>query len=506
MKRLFLIWGLVSVAVAANAQIIDSLFYSVYTGGSINSKGVQTHYMSANRWGIWDESQNSVLSLGRVKMNKEWKQWQWETGFSFIAHTGSENPYKENDIVFAFHEYYSKLSYRKAYFCLGANKHTVGAFAEELSSGALGLSRNARPVPKLEFGIEYIDIPFTLGLIQVKGHVANGWLEKKRFASKAMLHEKSVFFRVGKSLPIELEGGFVHFAQWGGRSSAKGKLPCDWTAFQDVFLGRGNSNFDSVLLNEVNGLGNHLGNINYSLKYKHDDFSIQLYRQVLFDDKSGMSSLNKDGLNGIYISLSKSRWVSKINFEFLNTKNQGGFREGGKYYDENGNVIIDEKVVGPDNFYNNLIYGDGWSYYGRSIGSPLIMSRNRLLSLGFSEDELSHGGYFENNRIRALHLGINGAICRNLNYKFLITSSVNYGNYYGIPNFKEKQKKVTYIFESGLTQNYSLLETDYTFKFDPRLSMTTAVAVDWGEMSNNVGFMIGFKWSDFVLLKKKKKK
>ena len=81
---------------------------------------------------------------------------------------------------------------------------------------------------------------------------------------------------------------------------------------------------------------------------------------------------------------------------------------------------------GADNYFNNGSYKSGWTYWGRTIGDPLLSPvgthtgtwTSRKIVLGI-----------ENNRIKAHHLSIAGKAFKRLPYKLMLTYSQNYGIY-----------------------------------------------------------------------------
>ncbi|BDD08006.1 hypothetical protein FUAX_04380 [Fulvitalea axinellae] len=509
-------------------QNSDSLSYSVELATSLGTEGYLPHYLAANRWGVWDESENSVLMLGGISYEKKFGDWTWTVAGSFVSHTGNENPYREASASFFPHEYFTDLRYKQLYVFVGAKAESIGFYAPNLSTGSLGMSNNARPIPKIMMGMDYVSIPFTKDYIQFKGHIGNGWLEEDRHVSRAMIHEKSFFVKLGEPLPVSMEFGLVHLAQWGGDSESKGELPSDFSAFKDVFLGRSNSNFDPNLANEVNALGNHMGNIDFSLLYKHEDFTLRFYAQKMFEDNSGkkfgweggLSQMflknNKDGLFGLHFEKKGRGVIREFLVEYVKTDWQSGpgMTDPPKTIDPvTGQPIYEEDPGGEkynqgypyggrDNYYNNSIYLEGWSYYGRSMGNPILLTRNRFLDMGASKKD-AVGSYFVNNRVKTLHIGVLGDIKDNWTYKVKMTVSKNYGNYYGKYGQSWEKQNEPYYFYGGLSQNYSLLETNYIFLFEKRLSLNSALAVDWGKLSNNVGFMLGLKWSAGVPVKTK---
>ena len=147
--------------------------------------------------------------------------------------------------------------------------------------------------------------------------------------------------------------------------------------------------------------------------------------QHYFDDKSGMELYNlPDGLYGLHVDIQNFSFLNKIVAEFLLTRHQSGpvhhiLFDHTKYHGYGG---------GNDNYYNNGEYTTGVSYFKRGIGTPLITS-----------PEYNNNGdlRFNNNRIRAFHLGIQGYLSKQVSYRLLATASENWGIMYK-PFIKKK--------------------------------------------------------------------
>jgi hypothetical protein len=68
-----------------------------------------------------------------------------------------------------------------------------------------------------------------------------------------------------------------------------------------------------------------------------------------------------------------------------------------------------------------------------------------------------------------------------LKARTLLTYTKNHGNYLE-PHF-----------EPALTQWYTLQEVSWQTPLEP-LTLTGSAAVDWGDLGNNAGFMLGVQW------------
>jgi hypothetical protein len=217
--------------------------------------------------------------------------------------------------------------------------------------------------------------------------------------SKTLLHHKFAGARLGGKLPVNVSYEFHHVAQWGGYSTVYGDLGNDFQAWKNAFLGRSGGSMSN---DQINAQGNHIGYQELALDVKGEGWKVSAYWQHINEDGPigfmGYETNIQDGLWGV--SAVQSRWpfISGVTYEFLNTTDQSG-----PFHDRDGIVY-----GGADNYYSNGIYTQGWSYYGRIIGSPLLTTSN--------------------NRVMAHHVGVKGDIY-GWRYRVLCTYADNYGTY-----------------------------------------------------------------------------
>ncbi len=127
-------------------------------------------------------------------------------------------------------------------------------------------------------------------------------------------------------------------------------------------------------------------------------------------------------------------------------------------------------IGGNDNYFNNGEYQSGWTYYGRTVGTPFITPKAR------NEEGITLGVY--NNRITAHYLGIKGYIAKKLPYKLKLSYSKNYGTYGTSLANKPEQ------FSFGL-------ETALLRKADFPLHLDLGLYGDYGKLfSNNFGISL----------------
>ncbi len=366
-----------------------------------------------------------------------------------------------------FHELYGKARFLVFDLIVGSREENLGNQDSALSCGGLLLSKNARPMPKITIGIEhFIPVPFTYGYLEIKGALAHGWFNNTTYNSGVFLHHKYLYGRIGGKLPIHIQYGLDHVAQWGGNipGLVQPQQPQSLRDYVSIFLGKSGSS-DALTTDQINALGNHIISQSMRLDIDITNFKIGAYWQNVNEDgpiKYLWLSKNKpDGLWGISIRNRHFPFIQALVYEYLNTTDQSG-----PYHDRDGLIY-----GGRDSYFNNGVYSNGWSYYSRSLGTPFI-----------SSPLYNKNGYpgFLNNRVQVHHIGIEGNIL-GYNYKLLSSLSKNYGNY-NMPYTK-------------MIQNTSmLLEVNKQFPKLLNLEVGCSVGGDFGELyGNSVGCMISIR-------------
>ncbi len=318
---------------------------------------------------------------------------------------------------FWIHQAYGLLRY-KSLLHLRAGRWTeiVGSKEPELSTGSVIWSGNTRPMWKVEIATPgYIDVPLTRGYLEVKGLLSHGWFEADRHVKDVWMHHKNIYLRLGGTLPVNITYGFNHYAQWGGTPPSGTPYPSDLNAYYRIFFNRAGDPDDPATPGgwAINKFGNTLGSRNYGIDLNRERFKAGIYQQDVFEDGSGLRRQNfPDGLWGAYVRFTDERHLLQaVVYEFLHTKDQSG----PTHDDPDGNV-----VGGNDNYFNHGHYRSGWTYFGFTIGTPLITSP--ILNDPASDR-------ITNNRVLAHHVGIEGFFSETLSYRALATYSRNYGRH-----------------------------------------------------------------------------
>ena len=133
--------------------------------------------------------------------------------------------------------------------------------------------------------------------------------------------------------------------------------------------------------------------------------------------------------------------VENITSEFTYTKNMSGENPPDQGYDEDGNPIPGR---GRDNYFNNGIYASGWTYFGKTIGSPYFTA------MPVDENGITNGVILGDNRFMAFNVGVKGTF-KPVQYKAML-SHVTYFGWFD-NEYDPKPKQLSGLLELLVPQN-----------------------------------------------------
>ncbi|MEH6408122.1 MAG: capsule assembly Wzi family protein, partial [Leeuwenhoekiella sp.] len=172
--------------------------------------------------------------------------------------------------------------------------------------------------------------------------------------------------------------------------------------FLKIFVGESGGG-DSYVGEQTNALGNHLGSYHLTYDLKKPDYSLKIYYQSIFEDRSGRELNNfPDGVWGVMLKPKNGNLIKGILYEYAQTISQSGRHT----------------FSGGDRYFYNGIYKTGWTYEGRTIGIPFIIPNTTRDGIAI-------------NRSIVHHLGFTGDVGF-INYLFKISYVKNLGRY-GFP-------------------------------------------------------------------------
>jgi len=471
MKRLlvFLIILLHLAVTDLRAQVLDSLLVKVSTTGTLASEDYQPLWITSQRFGIFTDRKTDLSTrvgfsnAHRLGLHKQ-----------FYIRYGADLYNNDHFGEVFLQQAYFKAGYGRLELRAGRYEEMIGAVDKDLSSGSLGVSGNALPIPQVGIALtDYVNVPFTNGWLQFKGQLSHGWMGSDRFIQDAWLHQKTMYLRVGKKR-LKVGAGLQHYAVWGGERK---DLPKIKKNFWDVFLAK-EANDGTVGGDYLpNRSGDHRGVVEGTIDWETERTGLHLYMQMPFETGQGIDIRNIDRLLGVaYTNKREGAWLHKVVGEFIYTRQMNDF------YSHNVR----------ESYYNNGIYLTGWEYRDRIIGTPLFVNRIRgsryfpgavaPFDWNVPRDSLRGKGWnIISNRVIGGHLGFLYNIKRRFAARTLLTFTQNYGN------------ADEGLFSPSRYQCYTLQELRYQLPSMP-LSIRAGIAVDWGELSDNAGLMLGVNW------------
>ena len=441
----------------------DSINYDVTISG-LTSTGTQSPFwLHSRQYGLYSsELQSADLLIGiQKKMVK--KSNLFDYGFKADLLLQTDNLHTN----FYFHEIYAKARLLVFDFVIGSREEQFGNQDSTLSCGGFLFSMNARPMPKITIGIEhFIPIPFTWGYAEIKGAISHGWFIDNIYSTNELLHHKYAYLKLGGKLPVHIQYGIDHVAEWGGSVPGLGNQPTGLKDYFAIFLARQGGS-DAARSDQINTLGNHIISQSLRLDFDISDFKIVGYWQNISEDGPirfiGFTMNAPDGLWGISVRNKNFPFIKGFVYEYLNTTDQSG-----AYHDKDGIVY-----GGNDSYFSHGIYQSGWSYFSSTIGTPFIFPQVKVIG---------QNRYSTNDRVQVHHVGVEGDAA-GFQYRFLSSFSKNYGSY-DLP-YKEM-----------ISNTSLLLEVNKQFPILSNIEIGCKIGADFGQLyGNSVGCQISIKKS-----------
>lgn len=294
---------------------------------------------------------------------------------------------------------------------------------QQLSSGGLTWSGNARPIPQVAVGLfDYVKL---LSQVWFKAEISYGKLTDNAYQKKQVgegywytkdikYHHKSVFFRLGNPLNrwnfdfgLSMDCFFGGYNIGGGpyEGNLGNSLKDYWAAF---FPRQDNS--DEL---QPYYKGNFMGSEHLKVNYQHTDFKLSAYLENYYDDFSGVFKMNGlDGLWGVELQFKKQSPIDAFVLEYYQTTHQSGPLHGLDH-------SVVKKTHGADDYYNNHWY-PGWAHWGMTMANPLVAS-----PIYNKDGDMA----FKYNRVKAIHLGWAGSFTKELSYR----AKLSYNQTWGTP-------------------------------------------------------------------------
>jgi hypothetical protein len=460
-KSRFLIITLLTIVVFNTIQAQNKpLEYLVELNTSFANSKTLPFWLTANRFGTVPNTDNIQLNTALFSaFNHPNKPFDFSFKASFIGSLA-----QENDIL--VDELYGSIRHQKIQLDLGVKHDEILWDGLSTSNGNIAKSLNSRSYPGYNIqSVGYIQLPFAKKWLTAKANYGDFLLNDYSAIKNTRLHAKSIYFKSKLSSKTTLITGLNHYAQWGGTSPILGKQPSGFKDYLKIVTGSSGGS-DALETDQINALGNHLGSYLLQINRQGEKTDWSFYWSHPFEDRSGRELMNyPDGLYGLHFDFKNpSHLISHLNIEFYNTQHMSG-RSGG-YIDENGIIYLGS---GLDNYFNNGVYTSGWTYFGRTIGTPLFTPEAPV-------NGITNGIIPGYNRLMSYNISFKGYISPAIQYK----THLSYTKYKGWFDEPPKNDEVLRSIIEFYFNNTSL-------PFD----ITIGTAVDFDSYSNsNLGGFI----------------
>lgn len=497
--------GIATLAAAAQ-PVID---YGVTVEGNASTSDFAPYMIGSWNHGKITRKSSALLDVEAHKSLDLSRRFDYAFGVEALTGYQSATDYERFDPVSSqwgvsrerpaaiwLQQLYGEIKYRGVFLSVGMKEHQSKLLDDRLSSGDLTRSTNARPIPGAEAGfVDFQDIPFTNGWVQINGEIYYGRstdddFKKKQYnyynymiATDLWYTYKYCYFRTKPSMPLSVTVGMQAAGQFAGQTKwyrhgdnyqteARGFHAKD--LFEMFFPGEGSG--------EGYYKGNSLGSWDFKARYRlRDGKELSFYFEWPWEDGSGIGKQNGwDGLWGIEYRSAEQGIINGAAIEYLDFRNQSGPMHWAP-----GDVpgtTIDTSATGGDNYYNNSFYM-AYTNYGMAIATPFLLSPIYNLN-GLSG--------FAHNRAQGFHAAVMGNITTAVDYRLM----VSYQKAWGMGRTPQAH---------ALHDTSAMAEARWeASQLLQGLSVKMQVAFDAGSLrGNNFGAMLAVTYSGSLFDKKK---
>lgn len=456
MKRIVLLIYIVTFVGYAQHAGLD---VGVEVNSGISTKSTLPFWATANQYGAIPNSAygslNAYVGHGFKNQHNNWD----------FSYKGSFTGYLATDNLAFVNELYGSVRFRGLILTLGNKNDAVKWQGLSSSNGNFIKSVNARAMPGINLETNgFVTVGFWEDWFSVKANYGEYLMNDDRLVDGTHAHHKSLHFNFKTSETFSFSVGLDDWAQWGGITPNGVQQPEDFNSYLRMVFGMaGGSNANGG--DQINALGNHMGNYSIQLNHLGDNFNWHFYWSHPFEDRSGRELMNwPDALYGLAFDLKKEKaLVNYIVTEVTYTRNVSG--SSPHYIDENGNPVA---ASGRDQYFKNYIYESGWSYFSKTLGTPYIITE-------LNENGIATGPDLSYNRFLAFNIGTKGFINKKVPYNMLLS----YVHYYAW--FDE-------TFETTPTQFSGFAEVDISSLLNWQVGVEIGTSFDLSNrLPNNFG-------------------
>jgi len=197
----------------------------------------------------------------------------------------------------------------------------------------------------------------------------------------------------------------------------------------------------------------------------------------------------------------KINWLNEVQVEYTQTLRQSGPGlpdATPNFPDEDAN--FGNEFGGRDDYHNNWLYRNGYTYKGLIMGNPLFLTHD--WTMNFLAPYKAYDVSVSSNRIQAWVASVQGSISSKFSYRVQYVRSRHFGSYKGLYDGRfnwggiQQDPNYEYPFWPSKTQHSSLASLSY---FEPfgfkNVTFTTLFGYDFGELYENVGAELSLKYT-----------
>jgi hypothetical protein len=493
---------------------------------------LQPFYQYTNQWGVvsaFEQSQGLFIAGLQYQLLDK-RNIQLDMGTSGVLRNKTDDSF--------LHEAYIKGKlFNFIDISLGKHAWSPVSYNDQLTVGGFMRNANARPIPRAQIGIfDYWPVGFLNEAIEIKGGLSHGLLNDDRTslglsneANDVQVHEKWAYIKAGK-IKVQPYIGLFHGALMGGERASGAEIGTDYWA---TFFAKGSEEIGGG--EATNTAGAHDGFWDIGLYFNNEVGNFHFYLQKPFADGSGMKIYNRtnhDYKIGVLAQLHHVKWIKNVSVELIKTNYQSGEGIPDPIYpegtDKAGQIIFisaiedcdafmltyfgedtdgyttDDvkeyleinqnhglKYGGRDDYNNNYVYYNAWTYQKQAMGLPLYHTYWQAKAYAPNWNSNKHG-VFVNNRIRGVHLGLEGEVLEGLTWLFKASYTNNKGAYAEeyIKRYSWEEDEEFY-YKGGKKQVYTNMNLSYKSKHWKNTLIKTSFSWDAGELYHAFGCMVG---------------
>lgn len=436
---------------------------------------------------------------------------RFSLGADLSLYASSHYPYYGDQIK--INQLYAEGAYHKYRISVGAADAKQQFVDSRLSSGNMVWSENARNLAGLSIRTEdFVSMIILGGAVEAKFEIFYGKMwgdsaynmsqfqqylshvtEHPQYALRATgiygthVHRKSVFLRTPSYFPLQLTIGGEHVALYGGQRT---HIDGYWDGpLQVTHQQLSASSWFKALVGAA-GSGdrrlNHTASLDARLDYTGHKYTMAIYKQHYIDDLGRHSFAQfADGLWGFEMRMKRWDLLQHIVLEFVKSDSQG---DNSQIVNNRLNGIYDNPDVpepSPEDyasdFYQDETYG-AYAYSGLAVGNPMLVSPiyNRQNMAGHPYAQYYPG--FGYNNIQGFHLGAEGRLTYELDYRLLFSHTSSKGTAWAP------------LSAGSVSHTSVMLEGRYTFS--PHWQASVSAAYDAGKLyGNNIGALFSVRYS-----------